>query len=437
MSIKANKVNRPLKGFEKFLEGTAIASLFLIPIFIVLIIISLHSTMLITKGIALALYIILGVMLVIDIEYIVVFKASRLKVFTKKVANIIAGILLALYIIFVFLLYGPFGGFRQWLITTAMSTMTHQYLCQWFYSTDEIAKIMGDNFVKEVDEKTDESLIGKGGDADSIKVNKKDGYSVGVIAETKDYKIIKLKVNGQNGYLACVYNPSKVKVAYTDRIGVAGRYVTKMAEQRNALLGINAAGFYDPGANSKGSMPGGLTIAGGKVITDNGFHGYSGGGLIGFNNKNVLCLMRNATADKALKAGIRDGVSWGPFLVVNGKSSYVSGNGGWGLAARTAIGQRKDGTVLLLVVDSNSTRSRGAGMRELAEIMMSYGAVNAANLDGGTSSVMVMPSKEALMANKDAKTDGYSTAYRIINDPVDSALQHKTRPIADAFIVER
>ena len=68
MSIKANKVNRPLKGFEKFLEGTAIASLFLIPIFIVLIIISLHSTMLITKGLALALYIILGVMLVIDIE---------------------------------------------------------------------------------------------------------------------------------------------------------------------------------------------------------------------------------------------------------------------------------------------------------------------------------------------------------------------------------
>ena len=128
--------------------------------------------------------------------------------------------------------------------------------------------------------------------------------------------------------------------------------------------------------------------------------------------------------------GVRDGVSWGPFLIVNGKKSFIKGNGGWGYAARTAIGQRSDGIILLLVVNSNLTRTRGANMVDLTEIMSNYGAINAANLDGGTSSVMILPKNEAL---KYINSCDKSHCY--INDPIDSTLAHKTRGIASTIIV--
>jgi exopolysaccharide biosynthesis protein len=188
-----------------------------------------------------------------------------------------------------------------------------------------------------------------------------------------------------------------------------------MAQENNALLAINGGGFVDYNYNSNGNMPIGITISNGKVITNSAYD--SVGGTIGFTKDNVLVLLRGKTAQQALDMGIRDAVTMGPFLIVNGKASFVKGNGGWGYAARTAIGQRKDGIVLFLVVDSNETRSKGADMIDLTTIMQNYGAINAVNLDGGTSSVMVENGS-------------------LINDPIDSTLAHKTRPVASAFIVK-
>ena len=206
-----------------------------------------------------------------------------------------------------------------------------------------------------------------------------------------------------------------------------------MASDSKALLAVNGGGFYDPGANDRGGKPTGVTIENGVIKSDNNYSSYTQfGGLIGMTNDNVLVLMKNATGKKALAAGVRDAVSWGPFLIVNGKKSFIKGNGGWGYAARTAIGQREDGIILLLVVDSNSTRTKGADMVDLTEIMSNYGAVNAANLDGGTSTVMILPKKEALKYRSDC-TDNYC----YINDPVDSSLRHKTRGIPTTIIVTK
>ena len=95
----------------------------------------------------------------------------------------------------------------------------------------------------------------------------------------------------------------------------------------------------------------------------------------------------------ALSMGIRDAVEFGPFLIVNGKRSFIKGNGGWGKAPRTAIGQRKDGIVLLLVVNGRSATSIGADMIDLCDIMENFGAINAANLDGGASSELLINGK--------------------------------------------
>ena len=71
-----------------------------------------------------------------------------------------------------------------------------------------------------------------------------------------------------------------------------------------------------------------------------------------------------------------------------------------------------------LVIDGRTVTRPGADMNDLIEIMQNYGAYNAANLDGGTSSAMVV--------------DG-----EIINDPVDSSGAHRTRYISTGFILTK
>ena len=108
--------------------------------------------------------------------------------------------------------------------------------------------------------------------------------------------------------------------------------------------------------------------------------------LIGFDNNNVF-VIGNMTGQQAVDRGIRDAVSFGPFLILNGTPLEVSGMGG-GLNPRTAIGQRADGAVLLLIIDGRQAHSLGASMNDLINEMLDFGAVNAANLDGGGSTVL-------------------------------------------------
>ena len=384
------------------------------------------------------LNIILIILLLFGIKFFVNNRQSN-NIKLRKWIKIFLSIFISFYIVgcvlFVTLLYGPSEKFRTWLITTSMQTMNHQYLCKWFYSKDVINSVLNSNYVEESGESTDTSLVHNYKYKKSEYENEYEKEILDVEDDIK-YKIINLDVNGCKGYLAVIYDPSKIKIAVTKNIGRSGQYVTTMAENENALLAINGGGFYDPGNTSAGGTPTGITIKDGRIIT-NGEYGTSnqGGGIIGFTNDNVLVLLKNKTAQQALDMGVRDAISWGPFLIVNGTPSFIRGNGGWGYAARSAIGQREDGIVLLLVIDSNSTRTKGADMVDLAEIMQNYGAINAANLDGGTSSVMVLP-KELAQSNYNAPCNDKRTEYYCaINDPVDGDLIHRTRAIADAWVV--
>ena len=110
-----------------------------------------------------------------------------------------------------------------------------------------------------------------------------------------------------------------------------------MAKDNDALIAINGGGFDDPNFNSNGADPLGITIADGKVVTNKTYRG--SGGLIGFTEDDKLVLGK-MTVKQAQEMKVRDAVTFGPFLIINGKSSEVLGNGGWGTAPRTAIGQR-------------------------------------------------------------------------------------------------
>lgn len=352
----------------------------------------------------------------------------------RKWLKVIMTIFMVCYITgctaFIVLLYSPYEKFRTWLITTAMMTMDHQYLCKWFYSDTQINDIMSQNYIIESEEDTDPELIKQQIEASYNEYEKE----LLIHEEGEAYKIVKFEVNGADAYMAAIFDPSKVKLEVTQQIGVLGDYVTNMAARNNAVMAINAGGFID-GPESKGEFPSGITISNGQLITNNEYgQANETGGIIGLTNDNVLVLLKK-TAEEALAMGVRDAVSWGPFLVVNGQPSTVSGNGGWGGGARSAIGQRQDGTILFLQVGSNAYRTTGAGMEDLVEIMVRYGAYNAANLDGGTSSVLALRREEAISKWGATCHDYFSGYACAINDPINAVGSHMTRYIADAWVV--
>ena len=315
-----------------------------------------------------------------------------------------------------FLLYGPWSGFRDWLITTAMSSMRHQYLATWFYDDKTIQECLNKNKVVEVSGVTDENtieIVDYDKKEEVVYANEYERQILEKDENNNDYKIIKIDGgNDYEGYMAVIYDPSRIEVATSSYIGRNGEYLTDISKKNNALVAINGGGFIDENNKGSGATPIGITMSKGKLLSN------SGGtfGLIGFNNENKLLLGKIAST-QAKQRGIRDCVSFGPYLILNGEKSQIYGNGGWGKAPRTAIGQRADGIVLFLVLDGNRTLGKGATIKDMIEIFERYGAINASNLDGGTSTSMTVKGKT-------------------VNNPTNLSGGSGTRPIPSAFILK-
>jgi len=351
-------------------------------------------------------------------------KKKTQKAKEKKKLKIYEKIIIVLAILFVlgssivvFLLYGPWGGFRDWLITTAMSTLNHQYLATWFYSDATIQECLNRNRIVEVSGTTDENAIEiidyEEQEEEIIYANEYERQILEKDKDNNDYKIIKIDGKNYDGYMAVIYDPSRIEVATSSALGSSGQYLTDISKRNNALVAINAGGFADENYQGSGGSALGVTISKGKTLSSKGYSGSNG--IIGFNNDNKLILGKYS-ASQAQNNGIRDCVTFGPTLILNGQSSQIYGNGGWGTAPRTAIGQRADGIVLFLVLDGNRTLGQGATIKDLIDIFDRYGAINASNLDGGTSTSMTVKSKT-------------------INDPTNLSGAHNTRPIPSAFIL--
>ena len=341
---------------------------------------------------------------------------ARKRILRKKRRIKIIKVLLSLFSVgicsFIFLMYGPYKGFSNWLITSAMTTMNHKYLATWFYSDEYISKVMNENRIEEIKETTDPTQITF--EIDSSSYNNDYEKQILEREENQLYKLIKIKEGSLRGYLVVVYDPSRITIGTTKYLGRYGQYVKDMAKEQGAVVAINASGFHDKGGHGSGGEPHGYVIKNGKLVWDE----KSYGSMIGFNEDNVLVIGK-MSAKTALAKGMRDAVTFHPVLIVNGKPSSVYGNGGWGRANRTAIGQRKDGIVLMLVMDGRdyATGVPGASMSDLIDIMMRYGAYNAANLDGGTSSNLVINGE-------------------LINKVMNGSFQNKTRPVATMFMVK-
>ena len=336
-------------------------------------------------------------------------KSIKVKLFKAILVLMILGIVSGLT-----LLYGPWNGFREWLITTAMTTLSHQWMATIFYSDETIQTVLSNNMVVETGETTNTEEIEIVAEIEEVYENEYEEAILKKDEENDLYKVIDIEGKGYTGHLVVVYDPSKISVCTTKYLGTKGQYLVDMAAENDAVVAINGGGFIDPNYNSLGGVPQGIVIKDGKIISNRTYK--KTGGIIGFTEDNKLVLGK-MTAKEALNKGVRDAVTFGPFLIVNGTPSFIKGNGGWGTAPRSAIGQRKDGIVLFLVIDGRMVGRPGADMVDLTEIMQNYGAYNAANLDGGTSCGLVVNGE-------------------LINDPVNGNGKHKTRMIATGFIVK-
>lgn len=214
--------------------------------------------------------------------------------------------------------------------------------------------------------------------------------------EWKDYpdgiRIEEVSGDTYNAYVMIVRDPSRVYLATSSAqfsMSVPGTRITDQIEKEGAIAAVNAGAFFDNGTSSPavGSVPEGLVISDSKVVWNSGSAPEEG--FVGFDQDNVLVVADKMTAQEATDLGIRDGCCFGPVLIKNGgiKSDVYNTNSGYN--PRTAIGQRADGAVILLCIDGRQAGSLGGTYADIINIMVEYEAVNACNLDGGSSTVML------------------------------------------------
>ena len=207
------------------------------------------------------------------------------------------------------------------------------------------------------------------------------------IVDEDGIKIYEVHGGTYNGYMMVVQDPSRVSVG-TSRDSFnsqPGLQLHAIAERYGAVAAINGGAFHDDGGGGNGGQPGGLVIADGKVLSKADKSALRNI-VVGFNQDDILIFGGFSGAD-AQERNMRDAVTFGPVLVANGEPVTVSGSGS-GLNPRTAIGQRADGAVLMLVIDGRQANSIGASYADLIKVMLDYDAVNAVNLDGGSSSML-------------------------------------------------
>ena len=280
---------------------------------------------------------------------------------------------------------GPSPAARDVLTMTMLESSGMKWVPAIFIGEDMVAQIQASVNTELPNDISGEIEInidlsgGMGGSSDEWA-----NYADGIRIET---------ITGDNytAYVMIVRDPSQLYVATsTDKYShsTPGERITNQIEKEGAIACVNGGAFYDNGTGSNvvGSVPCGLVISNGQVVWDDGS---SYNGFVGFNEDNILIVAKTMTAKRAKELNIRDGCCFGPVLLMDGVVNDQAYNENSGYNPRTAIGQRADGAIVLVCVDGRQPGSLGATYADLIDIMVEFEAVNACNLDGGSSSVML------------------------------------------------
>ena len=303
-------------------------------------------------------------------------------------------IVICLYFVMLVCAKGPSERVKEIFVLSVKESSAGGFLANIYLSGEEIEEIQKANTVEETEEVTDVSIVSVNAAEQFEAAADNEQETVANIVDTpydsevytEDGMEFHLIEGGTfTGTMVIVPDPSRVFVGTPRDVydGQPGTNVPAICERYGAILGVNGGFFVDTGGVGNGGTPIGFVFSEGQMK----YGGLSEvNNMMGFNDEGVLICGKMSGQD-AVNYGIRDGISCNPFLVINGEKMNVNGTGG-GLNPRTAVGQRADGAVLLLVIDGRQATSLGASMSDVADVMLSFGAVNAGNLDGGGSTVL-------------------------------------------------
>ena len=311
------------------------------------------------------------------------YALRTLIVLLVTVAILVAALWCAMY----FTVNGPSPTAGKLLILSLKETSAAGFLADWFMSEEEIAALQGED--EDVSEDINTGLIDipKGDVTDEVDTPDT-GDDPADIPDKQDDGVEFADVKGPtyNGIMMIVKDPKRVFVGTPAKYGEGqkGLTLSQLIDRYDAIGGTNGGGFFDEAGSGTGGIPEGIVISEGKLLWGDRGSYYS---LAGIDSNGILHVGK-MTGEKALSLGIKYACSYGPALIINGVPCNEKRSLGGGLNPRTAIGQRADGAILMLVVNGRKVDSLGATLDDLVEIMLSFGAVNASNLDGGSSSLM-------------------------------------------------
>lgn len=270
--------------------------------------------------------------------------------------------------------YGPFKNVRNQIVGTAMATFTHQYIATLFLSKDKINQILQE-------EKNGQTTSAESENPNEVNISH---------AGDKNIKRYDIDTSKFNGYILEIDDPRRIRIGYTNKLREVGERTSEIAKRNGAVAAINGGGFSDRTSSGKlwvgtGAYPEGIVISGGKLV-------YSD---VGPNeNINVTAFTSNGrlivgdhTINELFSQGVVEAISFRNSLIINGKTVAVQNEG---LNPRTAIGQKADGTVVMLVIDGRKGFKMGASLKDVQNILLQQGVVNASNLDGGSSATMYL-----------------------------------------------
>ena len=287
-------------------------------------------------------------------------------------------------------LFGPFDNLKRTVVGAIMRSRHPPYIT-WLFNQDEINMILG--------------TVGTVRSQDLFKFKAREDTTL---------KMRRIESTRYVGYVLEIPDPRRVKVATAKNIQEKGETVSNIAKDNDAVAAINAGGFHDPNGTGTGRLPYGFIMQDGNYVIGKDVGPDEAVDFVGFTKQGNL-IAGTYTKTELADMDAAEGITFGPPLIVDGQKMITDGDGGWGIGPRTAIGQKKDGTVIFLVIDGRQPGySTGATLRDVQDVLYEEGCYIAANLDGGSSTTLYYNGK-------------------VVNKPADLLGE---RMIPTAFIVE-
>lgn len=317
---------------------------------------------------------------------LIIFVHRTLLVLFTSALMLISVLLLVLNLVF----NGPSPTARNQLTMTLIEASATKWVPALFIGEDAVADIRSSNVDSELkDDVTDVNTV-------IINRNNKISGNDEWADHPDGIHIEKIAGDNYNAHVMVVRDPAQVYLGISTQTGFStntpGKRLTAAIEDEGAIAAINAGAFNDDGTAGShvGSIPEGLVYSQGNCVWKTGAPPNGITGFAGFNKDNVLIVHKeNISQTQAEELNIRDGCCFGPVLIMNNEINMEAYNNASGLNPRTAIGQREDGAVIFVCIDGRQPGSKGGDYADIIDIMVEYGAVNACNMDGGSSTVMM------------------------------------------------